>query len=262
MKKIKRTSPVAAFPFCFLRKEMKYFKKVKIAVVEDDVIQSDLLKQYIERYSSENQVEYSLSRFERVDAFLLNGENGFDVVFMDIELPDGNGMEVVRKMREYDKTTLVIFVTNLAQYAVKGYEVRAFDFIVKPVSYYNFSLKFMSALENLETNRDIEVWIKNKTVKMKLFAAQITYIDVFQHDLTYHTADGNKYTVSGSITEASNKLQNSSFSFCNRCYLVNLRYVTQVTQTQVMVDGQWLQISRNKRAQFIKDLNDYLAGGN
>ena len=240
---------------------MKYFKKVKIAIVEDDDEQADLLSQYIERYSKESEVDYAVVRFDRSEPFLSHKERDFDVVFMDIELPDGNGMEVVRKMRETDKNTLVIFVTNLAQYAVKGYEVRAFDFVVKPLSYYNFSLKFMSALENIETNRDIEIWVKNKDVRLRLLAAQITYIEIFQHNLTYHTNDGRQYSVTGTISDAANKLKNSSFSFCNRCYLVNLRYVTQVTQTIAVVDGKELQISRNKRAQFVKDLNDYLAAG-
>ena len=107
-----------------------------------------------------------------------NCNQNFDIVFMDIELPDGNGMDLVRQMRETDKTTLVIFVTNLAQCAIEGYKVRAFDFIVKPISYYNFKLSFSNALDALEINKDIEIWIKNKEGEVRLLASRIIYIEV------------------------------------------------------------------------------------
>ena len=234
---------------------------IKIAIVEDDKEQADLLTQYLNKYGKERQCEFGITHFDRAEKFLENCNGNFDIVFMDIELPDGNGMDVVRKMRETDKTTLVIFVTNLAQYAVKGYEVRAFDFIVKPIAYYNFTLKFSSALDSLETKKEIEIWIKTREGRIKLSASRIVYVEVVKHYLTYHTKDGN-FTALGSIGNAADELKGSSFSFCNRCYLVNLKYVTQVTQTQTLVNGEWLQISRPKRADFLKDLNDYLAGGN
>ena len=93
-------------------------------------------------------------------------------------------------------------MTNLAQYAVKGYEVRAFDFVVKPVSYYNFMLKFSAALDNLELNKDTEIWIKSKEGRVRLMASRIIYVEVLKHYLTYHTKDGD-FTALGSIGGAA-----------------------------------------------------------
>lgn len=235
---------------------------IRIAIVEDEREQSELLSSYLERYAREHTCRLNVVCYGTAAEFLAAAAgNAFDVVFMDIELPDGNGMEAVRKMRETDKRTLVIFVTNLAQYAVKGYEVRAFDFIVKPIAYYNFILKFSAALDSLELNRDIEIWIKSKEGRVRLYASHIVYVEVQKHYLTYHTKEGD-YTALGSIGSAAEQLKGSTFAFCNRCYLVNLKYVSQVTQTEVMADGKWLVISRHKRADFLKELNDFLAGGN
>ena len=236
---------------------------IKIAIVEDDKQQADLLSQYLNRYGKKNQYIFEITHFDRAESFLGNCNQNFDIVFMDIELPDGNGMDLVRQMRETDKTTLVIFVTNLAQCAIEGYKVRAFDFIVKPISYYNFKLSFSNALDALEINKDIEIWIKNKEGEVRLLASRIIYIEVVEHSLTFHTIDG-VYTATGSksIRDVAEELIDASFSFCNRCYLINLKYVTQVQQLQVLVRGEWLQISRRKRADFLKELNDYLAGGN
>ena len=233
----------------------------KVAIVEDDKEQADLLMEYLQRYGKENDCSFEISYFDKTVPFLEQFDKKYDIVFLDIELPDGNGMEVAMQMREKDKSTLIIFVTNLAQYAVKGYKVRAFDFIVKPISYYNFALNFPNALECLERSKDVEIWIKNGNGQRRLLASQIVYVEVMAHYLTYHTTEG-KFTVLGSIGNVAKELQGASFSFCNRCYLVNLKYVTQVTSSQVLVNGESLQISRRKYADFLKDLNDYLGGGN
>ena len=235
---------------------------VRIAIVEDEEEQAALLHSYLEKYAAENGERLTVSHYREAESFLAAAEgHAFDVVFMDIELPDENGMDAVRRLREKDRRTLVIFVTNLAQYAVKGYEVRAFDFIVKPVSYYNFVLKFSAAIDNLELNKDTEIWIKTKEGRLRLYASRIVYIEVLKHYLTFHTQDGN-YTALGSIGSAAEQLKDSTFAFCNRCYLVNLKYVSRVTQTAAMVGGEWLTVSRHKRTDFLKALNDFLAGGN
>ena len=233
----------------------------KIAIVEDEKKQADLLTRYLMRYGEEHDCSFDVTHYDRAKEFLNDCNNNYYIVFMDIELPDGNGMDVAKEMRLVNKTTMIIFVTNLAQYAVKGYQVRAFDFIVKPISYYNFSLNFPSALECIQSNKEVDVWIKTKESKICLAASRIIYIEIMEHNLTYHTKDG-KFTTIDSIGNVADKLRGAAFAFCNRCYLVNLKYVTKVTQTQVTVNGIALQISRRKRTEFLKDLNDFLAGGN
>ena len=234
---------------------------IKIGVVEDDNEQLDVLLEYIKKYFVEHGYNYTVEVFGTATAFQGRKERDFDIIFMDIMLPDGNGWELVKELREKDKNTIIIFTTNMLQYAVKGYEVRAFDFIVKPISYYNFALNFPNALECLERSKDVEIWIKNGNGQRRLLASQIVYVEVMAHYLTYHTTEG-KFTVLGSIGNVAKELQGASFSFCNRCYLVNLKYVTQVTSSQVLVNGESLQISRRKYADFLRDLNDYLGGGN
>ena len=148
----------------------------------------------------------------------------------------------------------------MAQYAVKGYEVRAFDFIVKPVSRYNFAFKLKEALETFRRRTDVAVWISNKDGKMRLSASKIKYIEVYKHVLVYHTVDGD-FTSSGSLCALEEQLRSAFFASCNRRYLVTLRYVTSVRQLSVTVDGEELQISHLKRAAFMRALNAFLSGG-
>ena len=233
---------------------------IRIAIVEDDKSSSELLVNYLEKYSNDKNIRFDVKTFFSCNQILNNYNNNFDIIFMDIELPDGNGLETIRKIREVDKNVIVIFVTNMAQYAVKGYEVRAFDFIIKPVTSYNFYIKLDNILNLFEQKKDNEIWISNKDGKMKLNISSIYYIEVIQHMCIYHTKNGN-FKATGSLNNIEKTLSKYNFSLCNRCYLVNLRYVTSVKKGFVLINNEELIISRAKQASFMKDLNDFLAEG-
>ena len=235
-------------------------ESVRIAIVEDDKDASELLGKYVNDYGAEKNENIEVSKFYTVTNFLEACRGNFDIIFMDIELPDGNGMEAIARVREQDKDVIVIFVTNMAQFAVKGYEVRAFDFIIKPISYFNFCVKFSAALDCFRRRADVSVWIANKEGKIRLNASRIKYIEVFKHVLIYHTTDGDYTSSSGSLTALEEQLKSVYFASCNRCYLVNLRFVSAIRGMSVVVDGDELQVSHLKRASFLRELNAFLSG--
>ncbi len=127
---------------------------INVAVVEDEDSAAETLSEYFERYSHEKGAQFHIVRFDNPVNFLTNYKSKYDLVLMDIDLPDMDGMEASRRMREIDNLVTLIFVTNLSQYAVYGYEVNAFDYVVKPVSYFDFALKLERAVKRIE-NRDL-----------------------------------------------------------------------------------------------------------
>ncbi len=138
--------------------------------------------------------------------------------------------------------------------------MRAFDFIVKPVNYYNFKLKLSEAINYIDRNREKQIWISTKNSKRKLDVSHIIYVDIINHYVTYHTTEG-EFTSFGSLLDVQSKLGGHNFILCNRCYLVNLDYVKSVTANSVFVGETELQISRQKRAEFMKALNEYVSEG-
>ena len=108
-------------------------KFYNIAVVEDDGKWIKTLREFFAVFSKNENLNCNIKVFTSGEDFLncYKGEQ-FEMVFMDIDLPGLNGMQTAKKLRELDGNIAIIFVTNLAQYAVEGYEVNAFDFIVKP----------------------------------------------------------------------------------------------------------------------------------
>ena len=166
-------------------------------------------------------------------------------------MPYIDGLSAVRKIREIDEKVLIIFVTSLAQYAIKGYEVNAFDFILKPISYNSFALKLNRVLDYFKKNDEKYILIKNKIRTNKIKASSIKYIEVINHSLIYHTLDG-------SLKKVKEELNCLPFEYCNQCYLVNLKYVEEIKDYNVIVSGEKIQISHPKHKQFLHALNSYL----
>lgn len=231
-----------------------------VAIVEDSPAEAELLRSYFARFTKEHGVEFTLTCFASGEEFLNKYRPAYDLVLMDIGLPGHNGMETAAALRERDRSVTLIFVTNMAQFAVKGYEVDAFDFVVKPVGYSNFALKLQRALNKLDTRRDTEVLVTLSDSMVRLSASQIKYIEISGHRMVYHTTDGELYAY-GNLKEVEASLGGGMFARCNNCYLVNLNYVRAVQGHTVTVGTDELQISRPRRKAFIQALNDYLGGG-
>ena len=231
----------------------------RVAVVEDNPADSQNLQTMLKRYSEEYGVLFEVEAFSRPDSFLTSCGQSFDLVFMDIELPEMDGMEAARRLREIDSLVTLVFVTNMAQYALNGYEVAALDFILKPVSYASFAMKLRRAVKNIRKLEDTELHLVLPNGFIRLPTSQVLYAEVQKHYLTYHTEE-EAYTVRGSMKEAEERLTPLHFLRCNNCYLVNLRRVTAVQDNTVTVGKVPLQISRPRRAAFLKELTDYLGG--
>ncbi len=232
----------------------------RIVIVEDNKYDAGRLSEYIEKYFSDEGKTYTLTVYNNVVDFL-EKKIAVDIIFMDIELPLMTGMEASHRIREYDKNVLIIFVTNLAQYALEGYAVNAFDFVVKPISYYDFAIKMKRAAGLIERDGGVKVEAKTKNGVFYIPASDIRYVEVVDHALTYHTADDTVVS-SGKLYEVENILCASGFFKCNRCYLVNMRYVKSINDGVCeMVNGDKLLISRNRKKEFSEALADFLCGG-
>ena len=232
-----------------------------VAVVEDSDAEYDALKAQLERFASESgKYAFECVRFCDAVNFLQNYKPMYDMVFMDIGLPGMNGFDAARKLREADDTVMLMFITNMSRFAVNGYEVGAFDFVVKPVRYASLRLKLLRAMERLDAaeDRKISVPFSGRGGGTKVVSvSSIKYVEVMDHDIIFHTTSGdiNSY---GSLKKIESALQSDSFCKCNSCYLVNLKYVGGVRDFTVTVAGDELSISHAKKKDFLRALGAYL----
>lgn len=233
---------------------------IVIAIVEDSDDCAVAIKGFIERFSAETREEISTVRYRNGMEFVTDYNGSCDIVLLDIEMPLLNGMDAAKELRKTGDRSPVIFITNMAQYAVKGYEVDAIGFIVKPVAYYAFSDRMKKAVAAVKARRDNFLAFTLKDGLVKIYLDDIKYVEVNRHRILYHTFDGVT-EVRGTMRETAEKLNGKSFAQCNSCWLVNLKYVTEVKSNIVRVAGEELLVSRNKRREFLNRLTVYLAGG-
>lgn len=233
---------------------------VNFCIVEDDEIAARELESFIRRYCVAIDTEFKVSGYRSAVSFLNNYGGGFDIIFMDIDLPGLNGMDAVKKLRDADESAMVIFVTNLKQYAVGGYEVGAFDFVVKPIVYSNFVLKLRRALGALHAKRGREIWVPTRAGKKLIDCSRLMYVEVMKHVISYHTT-AETVVGSGTLKSVCENLEGLPFSLCNRCYLVNLSFVTEINGNFVTVGKEKLLISVPRRKEFLRSFNDFLGAG-
>ena len=231
---------------------------VHVAIVEDEQIHQDTLKNYLQRYESENGVSFHIDVFANPILLLENYKPVYDLIFMDIQMPDINGMETARRLRTMDRNVLLIFVTSLAQYAIEGYEVAAMDYILKPVQYFSFAMRLTKAIWRIDADGGDAIKVANNSGSSRLRLKDILYIEISGHTITYHTLDGGSFSGTGTLSEVEEKLRGKQFARCNSCYLVNLQYVTHVKGYQLrMKDGTELQISQPRKKGFLQAMQDY-----
>ena len=156
---------------------------------------------------------------------------------------------------------LLVFVTNMAQYAVKGYDVNAAGFILKPVSYYDFLLRIRKCIGILQTRTEECVTLNMKQGIVRLPIRSILYIEVNRHMLTYHTTK-EVFQATGSLSELEADLRGSSFLRCNSCYLVNPRGIQAIFGYDIrLINGETIQISHPKKKAFMQEMNIWLGEG-
>lgn len=232
---------------------------MKLAIVDDEKKMTDLLYKYSRKFEKENGEPMQISTYHNPDEFLKQYSSDFDLVLMDIEMPGLNGIETAKELRRMDGRVVLMFITNMAQYAISGYEVEAIDFVIKPVAYPDFALKIHKAMRYVKRNKDHKVALNTQEGTVYLHLSDIYYIEVRKHYLLYHTIDG-EHSVRGVLKETEETLKEYHFARSSHCYLVNLKYVESINGNVVKVAGDELQISRNKKSQFLVEFTRYVGG--
>lgn len=234
---------------------------IKIAIVEDDKSDQQILNNYLLRFQEENREALSISICNDGLDFLEFASDTFDIVLMDIEMPFMNGLSVAKKFRAIDKNAILIFVTNMHQYAINGYEVDAMGFMVKPISYYALSILIKKAIQRIAAFSQAEISIIANNKYRRIRINDIYYVEVDRYQVTYHLKNG-KETINERFYNVDKQLKDYPFVQCNQCYLVNLQHVTKLDGEIVVCGGYELKISRRRKQEFEKKLAEFMGGSN
>lgn len=228
-----------------------------IAIVEDVKEDQEVLKSYLEKYAGDLGLDFDIRIFPSPIPFLDGYKSEYDIIFMDVKMPYMNGFTAAKRLREIDGEVILFFTTSLAQYAIRGYEVEAMDYIVKPFNYYDFSLKLTKAVEKVRKKGDDSILVSAGSSYKKIPLTDIIYVEVSNHICIFHTAKGD-FKQYSTLKKLMEKLPEKSFARINGYSVVNMKYVTEVKGYTAVIQGaQNLDISHPRKKEFMENFMNY-----
>lgn len=232
---------------------------IRIAIVEDDKQVQQQLVDYIRRYERQFGRMFDLVLFDDGDEIVSNYRPVYDIILLDVQMSRMDGMAAAEAIRRVDQDVILIFITNMAQFAIRGYAVDALDYVLKPVPYFAFSQQLQKAVNRLKRRQRAFLAVPVEGGMRRVSVDSIYYLESEGHSVRFYTESGD-FPSPGTLKSFETQLSGKSFARCNSGYLVNLAQVTGVQQNVVQVGPYELQISRPKKKSFLEALTDYIGG--
>lgn len=241
---------------------------MRIVICDDDRKMQEILHDKIERLCRETEEPYEILCCSSGEE-ALELEKAPDLLFLDIQMPGRDGMEVAQELRGRRWNTILIFVTALSEYVYAAFDVGAFHYLVKPFEDEKLSQVFHRALEEYEKRRESAAEREAEPLKMLLIRQgsvsaavpvdSILYAEVFNRKVTLHTVSGDMEYY-GKLTELSEQV-GDGFYRTHRAYLVNLRYVEKYDASTIWLERGTALVSKKQFGGFVKQYMRYISRG-
>ena len=218
-------------------------KELKCIIVDDEVIAQDILEEYISRI---DELKLVARCNNAIDAFNLLKKEHIDLMFLDIQMPKLTGTDFLSSLEAPPK---VIFTTAYSEYAVKGFELDAVDYLLKPISFERF-LKAVNKVRNKqnETNNSTDddgfIYLKSEGMMVKVVLSEIEYIESVRNCIHVHTP-GKEIISYIPISSIEERLPKSEFIRIHRSFIISEKKIEAYSQNLVQVGGKKLPIGRN-----------------
>lgn len=221
-------------------------KNIFIGVCEDNSLHINLVKGYIDDFFNEFN-NYEVLEFVSGEDLLSNYPNNIDLLFLDIQMNGLNGMDVARRIREFDNNVEIIFTTSVLDYVCEGYEVNAYRYMLKPIEYNIFKNNMGKCIENIIKKKNDLLTINDKSKLIKIKFDDILYIETSKRQLIIHTINGHEI-IKMSIRKLE-KLLNKDFFRCHNSFIVNLEKINKIDVSDIYINNATIPISKHRRKQ-------------
>lgn len=219
----------------------------RIAICDDEPEQIEILRNHIIKALFRLDLDASISSFTLGEELLdgCRAGQGFELIFLDISLAGKDGIEAAKLIRELDRKALVIFVTGSAAYLTRGYEARAFRYVVKPVSESSVEDLMREALREMQLIENDCICFREKGEEIKVDISDIVYFEAQNHRICLSCVNAT-HSFYGRIGEIEKRLAGKGFVRCQKGYLVNATRIRRIGKSQVLLDnGRTLPVSSN-----------------
>lgn len=231
---------------------------ISIAICDDAKELVEKLEGFIKLFIDESGEEIGIQKYYSGESLLGSNHSHIDLVFLDIHMPGGmNGLKTAQLLREKNKKISIIFLTSLIQYALEGYKVQAYNYILKPVAYKVIKKELEVWIQKNRVADDPYILVHNNSGEYKICLKALKYIETYKRNLLFHTA-GEEIICYKKMRDIEQELKEHGFFRCHVGYLLNMLYVDTVEKLEAkLVTGEIIPIAKLKRKDFMVSLADF-----
>ncbi|RBP99655.1 DNA-binding response regulator [Bifidobacterium xylocopae] len=235
-------------------------RTTRVAVVDDDDASCRRMVDYLNRYEQENGETFTVTVFTDGEAFIGGYAPVYDILLLDIQMQPVDGVQLAHRVRERDRSVVIVFITSAPQYAIKGYEVGALSYLLKPLPWFAFSQELKRCIDQVRRQVDESMIVADSGATRRVDLKDMVYVESVRHSSVMHTLEG-QVTLSSPLKDLESRLEGRNFYRSNSCYLVNLAHVVGVEgQDCLMSTGERLRISRPRKKAFLTALAAFVGG--
>lgn len=231
---------------------------MEICICDDDIFVHDQIKSMLKQFlATETQFNVTdVGSGEELLRYYSNSKR-FDIIFLDIEMNQMNGIQAAEIIRKADPNTIIIFVSSHSNYVFDTFRLEALHFIVKPIKQFEFDDVFQRAINKYKATNS-KIFLKFQNERYSITINDITYIEGYKRHITVHTIN-EEYEALGKIPEILNDLEPHGFIRVHQGFIVNMDYIRRFDLNNVVLrDNTKVMISVRKRAEALKAYDVYI----
>ena len=233
---------------------------MKIGICDDDSLFLKLMTKYVKQYEKENCKEFKIIQFINEDRLVeyLKKDPEIDILFLDVLLYQKNGIDIAKEIRKTNHKLRIVFVSACEKFAVKGYDVNAEGYMLKPFNYSEFADKMNGLMTRIDTRSTEVFYDKTDQGKILIDVNDLIYIETCERNTKIHTRE-DTYISCKKMKEHERLLQTYTFCRCHASYIVNLSYVRSIDGLSLFLkDGTEIPISKSRRGKFMEAFAQYV----
>lgn len=210
---------------------------INIAICDDDIAEQKIISTFVSKNIEELNRLFKITVFSEGEDLLEHiccSKESFDMIFLDIYMKFSNGIDIARKIREFDKECKFIFVTASKDHAIDSYDVRAFYYIVKPIKEEKLGAVIKIAIESLRKENK-QILIKNKTGNYRFFYKDILYAESKARIVNIYLRAGEAISFYSKLEDFFQKLQDERFLKCHKSFIVNMDYILKIENNYIFL---------------------------
>lgn len=230
---------------------------ISIAVCDDNTIECLSISNKIHDFLLQTGVEHMILEFFD-GSELLESNNSFDIVFLDIKMKKIDGLQTAELLRKKIKHYILIFVTSYQEYVYQAFDVEAFNYILKPINNHKLARTLERAIAKNANQRDNFIIINKNREIIKINLSDVIYFEIQGRviNVHYHNTTVQYYE---RLSTLEQKLYGQNFFRCHKSYLINLQYVEKFNKIEIGMDnGDTVLLSKRRYEEFTKKFLSYM----